>query len=144
MLLLLLLLGIAGVGKSHCKKFAQKWVKEGGETKWLGFWLSAENEESIRIDYLEVMKRFDIHPREDDGYLPTSELARRICEITLDISDFEWLFVFDSAPEGLINLEGPEVLLQWLVPIPLRDLVSEQSSSPRDLMRFAEKPALGM
>lgn len=64
-------------------------------------------EASIRLDYDRVMEQLNIKPKTEERSLATSEMARRVWDKLRQLP-FEWLVVFDNAPEAANGVEGPQ------------------------------------
>ena len=109
------LVGRGGSGKSHCAKtFARKWSDQPDSRRWT-YWLSAETETELRQSYIDLLDR--LGSALPTGDLGTAEIARRVWE-QLKVNQFEYLLVFDNAPEvDERGRDGPDALRSLFLPI---------------------------
>ena len=121
------LAGEGGSGKSHCAKaFAKQWFDE--KTDRWGWWLNAETETELRKSCIELLENLG---ETVQGNTSTSDLASRTLEKLCD-NRFEWILVFDNAPEISSDgsTEGPEVIQPLFFPTPLGDWGGEPRTHP--------------
>ena len=121
------LVGEGGSGKSHCAKaFAFQWFDE--KTDRWGWWLNAETETELRKSCIELLENLG---ETVQGNTSTSDLASRTLEKLCD-NRFEWILVFDNAPEISSDgsTEGPEVIQPLFFPTPLGDWGGEPRTHP--------------
>ena len=131
------LVGRGGSGKSHCAKtFARKWSDQDSR-RW-AYWLNAETETELRQSYTQLLTLLgSALPTEDLG---TAEIARRVWD-QLKVNQFEYLLVFDNAPEGdESGREGPDALHPLFPPIERDHWSRGRICSRRDPNYSAEPP----
>merc|ERR1711965_123452 len=95
--------------------FARQWSDQ-DPRRW-AYWLNAETETELRQSYTQLLTVLEsaLPPTEDLG--TTAEIARRVWD-QLKVNQFEYLLVFDNAPEvGGDGREGPGALHPLFPPI---------------------------
>mmetsp|Transcript_11734 Transcript_11734/g.43733 ORF Transcript_11734/g.43733 Transcript_11734/m.43733 type:complete len:1071 (-) Transcript_11734:152-3364(-) len=104
--------GPPGVGKTSCANhIATRFFSDTSNGERFVWILAAENEDTIRESYLQVLEALKIRIDLTE-FTPVRRLAKRVAEALSRISKrFEWLLVFDNAPD-----DCTEFLDKWFFP----------------------------
>lgn len=104
--------GTAGMGKSH---FTQAVVREWLDSKAdrFVFFLNAETRAGLRRDYEKIITTFG--GQAPSRRISISSLAAMVWTALTSTSEFEWIVVFDDAPDE------PDVFQSRFFPTPLED-----------------------